>query len=55
MKWTQKENLYLKEHYNSKPLPEIERELGRSGTAISSHIAYLRKRGWTFKRKSDAS
>jgi len=55
MKWTQKENLYLKEHYNSKPLAEIERELGRSGTAISSHIAYLRKRGWTFKRKTDAN
>lgn len=55
MKWTTRENLYLKEHYNSKPLPEIERELGRSGTSIQSHISYLRKRGWTFKRKSDAS
>ena len=55
MKWTTRENLYLKEHYNSKPLQEIERELGRSGTAISSHIAYLRKRGWTFRRKGDAS
>jgi biotin operon repressor len=55
MRWTYKENLYLKNHYNEMPIQEIERNLGRSASSIHSHIAYLRQRGWTFKRKTDAN
>ncbi len=53
-KWTQEELDFLKRHYNVMPLEEIVRKLDRSEDSIVSKVYYLRKRGWTFNRWTDA-
>ena len=52
--WTQEEKYFLKRHYNEMPTKEIAEKLNKSEEAIHSKVAYLRKRGWTFSRRSDA-
>lgn len=51
--WTDEEKAYLKKHYNSLPIANIEKQLGRSANSIRSQVNYLRKRGWTFNRIKD--
>ena len=52
-RWTDKERAYLKENYNELPMNIIVEHLERTATSIRSQVNYLRKRGWTFKRKRD--
>ena len=52
--WTMTEKEYLKRHYNVKSTEDIALALGRSPSHITSQVYYLRKRGWTFHRRSDA-
>ena len=53
-KWTTEELDYLKRHYNNMPIEELARNLERSEDSIVSKVYYLRKRGWTFRRRADA-
>ena len=53
-KWTQEEIDFLKRHYNEMPIEELCRKLDRSEDSIVSKVYYLRKRGWTFHRSTDA-
>jgi len=53
-KWTQEEMDFLKRHYNVMPMEELCRKLDRTEDSIVSKVYYLRKRGWTFERRSDA-
>jgi len=50
--WTHKDRQVLKDFYNIKPLEELAELLERSTSAITSQVNYLRKRGWTFHRRS---
>ena len=52
--WTMAEKEYIKRHYNVKPTEDIARTLDRSAASVTSLVYYLRKRGWTFHRRSDA-
>ena len=52
--WTDKENAYLREHYNDKSIQEIEKILGRTAEQIRSHVYYLRRKGFRFNRRADA-
>jgi len=52
--WTMTEKEYLKRHYNVKPTEEIAIALDRTAEQIASQVYYLRKRGWTFNRRTDA-
>ena len=54
VKWTQEEMDFLKRHYNVMPMEELCRKLDRTEDSIVSKVYYLRKRGWTFERRSDA-
>lgn len=53
-KWTTEELDFLKRHYNVMPIEELARKLERSEDSIVSKVYYLRKRGWTFNRRTDA-
>lgn len=53
-KWTMTEKDFLKRHYNIMPTEDIAKKLRRTPSQIASQIYYLRKRGWTFHRRSDA-
>jgi len=53
-KWTTEELDYLKRHYNNMPIEELARNLERSEDSIVSKVYYLRNRGWTFSRRTDA-
>ena len=53
-KWTQEEMDFLKRHCNVMPIEELCRKLDRTEDSIVSKVYYLRKRGWTFERRSDA-
>jgi len=52
-RWTDKEREYLKRYYNVVHMKDLEEQLNRSSIAIRAQVFYLRKRGWTFKRKKD--
>lgn len=52
-RWTDMQREFLKRYYNVIPMEELEEQLDRSATAIRSQVFYLRRRGWTFKRKKD--
>jgi hypothetical protein len=52
--WTDKENAYLREHYNSLPISDIEAQLQRKAEQIRSHVYYLRRKGFKFHRRADA-
>jgi len=54
VKWTQEEMDFLKRHYNVMPMEELCRKLNRTEDSIVSKVYYLRKRGWTFERRTDA-
>lgn len=45
---------FLKRHYNRMSTEDIAKQLDRSTSQIASQVYYLRKRGWTFHRRSDA-
>ena len=53
-KWKDEEKEFLKRHYNIMPIDEIAEKINRSKEQIYSQVYYLRKRGWTFNRRSDA-
>ena len=53
-KWKDEEKEFLKRHYNTMPIDEIAEKINRSKEQIYSQVYYLRKRGWTFNRRSDA-
>ena len=50
--WTAKDRQVLKDFYNIKPVEELAEILERSTSAITSQVNYLRKRGWTFHRRT---
>jgi|TARA_R100000005_G_C4987323_1_gene195354 biotin operon repressor len=54
-RWTTKERQLLKENYNILSLDEISTRLMRTPSSITSQVNYLRKRGWTFNRRTDGS
>ena len=54
-RWTTKERQLLKENYNILSLDEISTRLMRTTSSITSQVNYLRKRGWTFNRRTDGS
>mgnify|MGYP001229043572 CR=1 FL=1 len=47
-RWTEKEDLHLKEHYGLRPVKEISLMLDRSEDAIKGRVKRLRKKGWSF-------
>lgn len=52
-RWTDNERKFLKEHYNSVAIEDLEKHFDRTANSIRSQVNYLRKRGWTFNRKKD--
>jgi len=52
--WTTSEKEYIRRHYNVKSTEDIALALDRSPASVTSLVYYLRKRGWTFHRRSDA-
>ena len=54
-KWKDEEKEFLKRHYNTMPIEEIAHKLQKTKEQIYSQVHYLRKRGWTFNRRSDAA
>ena len=52
-RWTDKEKQYLRDHYNQTSIDEISTKLMRTTSSITSQVNYLRKRGWTFHRRTD--
>lgn len=52
-RWTYEDRCILKAHYNIMPVEELATMLNRSEKALHNQVAYLRKRGWSFNRKSD--
>lgn len=51
--WTYKEKMILKDNYNKMTLDELSTRLLRTPSSITSQVNYLRKRGWTFHRRTD--
>lgn len=51
--WTTKEKQLLKQLYNITPIEELSTRLMRPVGSITSQVNYLRKRGWTFHRRTD--
>ncbi len=47
-RWTEKEDLHLKEYYGCHPVREISILLNRSEDAIRGRVQRLRKKGWSF-------
>ena len=52
-RWTDNERKFLKQHYNTVAIEDLEKHFDRSAMSIRSQVNYLRKRGWTFNRKKD--
>jgi predicted transcriptional regulator len=51
-RWTDKQVKELKTHYGHMELMDIAHMLGKTPSAVTSKVHYLRKRGWTFDSKS---
>jgi DNA-binding MarR family transcriptional regulator len=51
--WTYKEKMVLKDNYNKMTIDELSTRLLRTPSSITSQVNYLRKRGWTFHRRTD--
>ena len=47
-RWTDKQVKQLKTHYGHMELMEISHMLGKTPSAVTSKVHYLRKRGFTF-------
>jgi len=47
-RWTDKQVKDLKTHYGEMELIDIAHKLGKTPSAITSKVHYLRKRGFTF-------
>ena len=47
-RWTDKQVKQLKTHYGEMELMEISHMLGKTPSAVTSEVHYLRKRGFTF-------
>ncbi len=54
-RWTTKERQLLKDNYNLLTIDELSTKLMRTNSSITSQVNYLRKRGWTFNRRTDGS
>lgn len=54
-RWTDKERQLLKDNYNLLTLEELSTKLMRTNSSITSQVNYLRKRGWSFNRRTDGS
>lgn len=52
-KWTDKQVKMLKKFYGSMPVNSLADALGKTPSAVTSKVHYLRARGWTFDRKTD--
>ena len=52
-KWTDSEIRQLKREYGTTSTGELAARLNKSASAVTSKVHYLRRRGWTFNRKSD--
>jgi len=53
-RWSAKEKQLLKDNYNVISIDELCTRLMRTSSSITSQVNYLRKRGWTFHRRTDA-
>ena len=53
-RWTTEQLDFLKRHYNVMPIEELAQKLERNEEAIVSKVYYLRKRGFSFHRRTDA-
>ncbi len=51
--WTYKEKMVLKDNYNKMTIDDLSTRLLRTPSSITSQVNYLRKRGWTFHRRTD--
>jgi len=47
-KWTDKQVRQLKKHYGQSELMDIAHMVGKTPSAVTSKVHYLRKRGFTF-------
>ena len=47
-RWTDKQVKQLKTHYGHMELMDIAHMLGKTPSAVTSKVHYLRKRGFTF-------
>ena len=54
-KWTESELRQLKREYGTTSSVELAARLNKSPSAITSKVHYLRRRGWTFSRKTDVN
>ena len=52
--WTDEEIRYLRKHYNNTPMNIIVGQLGRSPQSIRNKVHYMRRKGMTFDRRTDA-
>ena len=52
-KWTDSEIRQLKREYGTTSTGELAARLNKSTSAVTSKVHYLRRRGWTFNRKTD--
>jgi hypothetical protein len=52
-RWTDKQVKMLRKFYGEMPVNSLANMLGKTPTAITSKVHYLRARGWTFSRKTD--
>ena len=52
-KWTDKQVKMLRKFYGSMPVNSLANMLGKTPSAVTSKVHYLRARGWTFNRKTD--
>jgi len=52
--WTEEELKYLRENYNKVPMSIVAGQLGRTAQSIRSKVHYMRKKGYTFNRITDA-
>lgn len=51
--WTDEETKYLRKHYNNIPVGTLASTLGRSAQSIRNKVHIMRKKGFTFDRKTN--
>ena len=52
-KWTDEQVAKLKKFYGNMPVDTLANMLGKTPSSVTSKVHYLRKRGWTFARKTE--
>ena len=52
--WTDEEIQFMRKAYNNEPIAKIALALGRTEQSIRNKVHILRKKGYTFDRRTDA-